>query len=108
MQEYPQLLTYAVICQDSMRLELEESNKSLLLSETTTSSHDTGHQMTNFLHIRNNFFKVFPKEKKLCELAMLDFTYLVRVNLSPIPMMMMKTKTSWSIRRLGTKARKRQ
>ena len=77
MQKYNQILTYAFIVQDIGELSNEthsaESNY-LLLSETSTSKHDTNQLMKMFLNIKMKYQSLYPNDS-LFYMTSLDLSW---------------------------------
>jgi hypothetical protein len=76
MRKYNRILTYALIAQDIDKLSnthREESNY-LLLSETSTSSHDT-HQLSKMLLNAKICFKSLYPNETFCYMLVLDLSW---------------------------------
>ena len=77
MKEYSRILTYAFIAQDLDKLSNETSEKNsnyLLLSETSTSKHDTSQISSMFLNLVSNFYSLYPLDH-LCYMLVLDLSW---------------------------------
>ena len=76
MHKYNQILTYVFIVQDIEKLSNETSsvdNNYLLLSETSTSKHDTAQLSKMFLNLKMNYQSLYPTD---------NLFYMVTLDLS--------------------------
>ena len=67
MQDYKQIYTYGIIAKD-MRKISESNSKYLLVTETSTSQHDTE-------QISKIFLSLFPNEKKIGSILVIDYSW---------------------------------
>ena len=64
MHTYKQILTYGFVAQD---LDMLSEGKYLVVSKTSTSSHDTHSISKMFLRLKVDYNMLFKNEKNLCK-----------------------------------------
>ena len=77
MREYGKILTYAFIVQDLDKLSNETRDKNsnyLLVSETSTSRHDTEQLSKMFLKLKICYKSLYPNDN-LCYMLVLDLSW---------------------------------
>ena len=74
MQDYKQIYTYGIIAND-MRKISESNSKYLLVTETSTSQHDSEQISKMFLHLKSKFLNVFPNDKKIGRILVIDYSW---------------------------------
>ena len=72
MHQYHQILTYGFVAQD---LDMLHEGKYLLVSDTSTSAHDTHSISKMFLKLKSDFHSLFRNEKNLCRYLVLDLSW---------------------------------